>query len=336
MPMETNARSTQQIALGQDLGDLVAEALGVVRADGTPGPAEGPADGTPAVSTGAYAVDPPFFGDGDIGRLAVCSVVNDLAATGAEPRQLALGIVLEAGLPVRLLHRLTKSLRAAAAEAGVTVAAVDTRVVRAGEADRVFIAATAIGRRPGPAGGRPPGPAGLRPGDRILVTAPLGDHAAHLMSLRGSLGYEHLVPSDCAPLTGLLAPVLPRLRHARPVTTGGLAGVLRDCAAARGLTLHLDEQALPVRYETRAALAALGVDPLHAACAGVLCLFVAPDAVDPVLTALRAHPQGRQAVVVGEVAPRASGSRSGTVRLIGADGGTRPLTPPPDQLPARL
>jgi hydrogenase expression/formation protein HypE len=330
-----HAWPAQQVALDQDadVGVLVAEALGAV-GDGSAG--ESGALAGLAVTTRVFTADPPFFDNGDIGRLAVCGAVNDLAATGAEPRQLALGIVLEAGLPLRLLHRLTDSLRDAAREAGVTVAAVDARVVRAGEADRVLVTATALGTRRYPA----LRPAALRPGDRILVTAPLGDHAAHLMSLRGALGYERLVPTDCAPLAGLLAGLVPRLRYARPVTAGGLAAVLRTCAAASGLALRVDEPALPVREETRAVLAALGLDPLDAACAGALCLFVPPDAADGVLQTLRAHAYGGDSVAVGEVLAdgpgTGTGAGAGTVQLAGTDGASRPLLPPADPPAARL
>ncbi len=283
----------------------------------------------PVVRTGAYVLDPPFFGEGDVGRVAVCGVVNELAASGAEPRRLTLGIVLEAGLPMPLVRRLTDSVRHAADEAAVEIAAVDTRVVRAGEADRVFVTATALGvRHPGP----PMDPRNIRPSDRLLVTGPLGSHAAHLLSLRHELGYEHLVPSDCAPLSGLLAQVLPHVRHARAVTEGGLARVLRSCAAGRGLTLRVDEVALPVQYEARIALGALGIDPLEAACAGCLCLFVPEERAAMVLSALHAHPYGRQAAVVGEV----TADRTGEVQLRGADGEARPLGPPDAHAPVRL
>lgn len=178
----TRDRYTTQVGFGPEVRDLITRALA-------------PREPDLVVRAGTYVVDPPFFGNGDIGRVAVCGAVNDLAATGADPRHLALGIVLEAGLPLDLVHRLTESIRDAAAEAGVTVAAVDTQVVRAGEADRVYVTATAFGERRGPA----LAPDLVRPGDRIVVTGPLGDHAAHLVSLRDGLGYEHHVPSDCAP-----------------------------------------------------------------------------------------------------------------------------------------
>ncbi|WP_405832626.1 MULTISPECIES: AIR synthase-related protein [unclassified Streptomyces] len=282
------------------------------------------------VRTGTYVVDPPFFGNGDIGRVAVCGAVNELAVTGAEPRHIALGIVLEAGLPLELVHRLTASVRSAAAEAGVTIAAVDTQVVRAGEADRVFVTATVFGVAV------PGAPAldldSVRPGDRILVTGPLGSHAAHLVSLRDGLGYEHHVPSDCAPLGGLLRAVGADLHHARTVVAGGLAEVLRQCAAGRGLTLCVEEAALPVRYEARVALGARGLAPLDAACAGCLCLFVPPERTARVLAALRAHPYGRQSAVVGEV----TADPMGGVEFRAPDGRLHTRTVPAGSVPERL
>ncbi|MEW2586178.1 AIR synthase-related protein [Streptomyces virginiae] len=281
------------------------------------------------VRTGTYVVDPPFFGNGDIGRVAVCGAVNELAVTGAEPRHIALGIVLEAGLPLELVHRLTASVRSAAAEAGVAIAAVDTQVVRAGEADRVFVTTTAFGVTAG-------GPSlelhSVRPGDRIVVTGPLGSHAAHLVSLRDGLGYEHHVPSDCAPLGGLLRTVAADIRHARTVVAGGLAEVLRQSAAGRGLTLRVDESALPVRHAARVALGARGLAPLDAACAGCLCLFVPPGRTARVLAALHAHPHGRRAAVVGEV----TADPMGDVEFLSPDGRLRTRTVPAGSLPERL
>ncbi|MEV7524245.1 AIR synthase-related protein [Streptomyces sp. NPDC091371] len=310
----TQGWDAAQVGFGPEARTLVARAL-------APDPAV-------VVRAGTYVVDPPFFGNGDIGRVAVCGAVNELAATGAEPRHIALGIVLEAGLPLDLVRRLTESVSAAAAEAGVAIAAVDTQVVRAGEADRVFVTATAFGVLDA----TPLGLDAVRPGDRILVTGPLGSHAAHLVSLRDGLGYEHHVPSDCAPLGGLLSTVRADVHHARTVVAGGLAEVLRQCAAGRGLTLRVEEAALPVRYEARVALAARGLAPLDAACAGCLCLFVPPDRTDPVLTALRAHPYGRRAAVVGEV----TADPMGGVELVTPDGDVHIGTTPAGSVPERL
>lgn len=308
MPPEPASPAAQQVALGSGADALVRAAFD----DADSGPVR-----HEIMRTGVFVVDPPFFGNGDIGRLAVCGVVNDLVATGAAARQVSVDVIVEAGLPVRLLNRLTRSVREAAREAAVDVAAVDTKVVRAGEADQVFVAATAFGVAPA----RAPRVVAVRPGDRVVVTAPLGDHAAHILAARGAPGFEHYVPSDCAPLGGLAAAVLPLVRYARPVAGGGLAAVLRGCAAERGLTVRVREAALPVRHETRVALGLQGLDPWDAACAGSLCLFVPREAVAPVLERLRSHPRGRGAAVVGEV----TGGAPGVVQLVGADGASRVL-----------
>jgi hydrogenase expression/formation protein HypE len=324
LSLDSNSRPARQVALDHDAGarpgghlaDLVTGILGDVHLE-TP-PASLVRDGRPAVATGSYVVDPPFFGNGDIGRVAVCGTVNDLVAAGAEPRWLALALIIEAGLPVELLRRVAASVRDSAREAGAGVAAVDVRVVRAGEADQVFASVTGYGelRR------SPPSPGQVRPGDRLVVSGPLGSHAVHLMSLRAGLGFEHHVLSDCAPLGGMLGPVLGSLapgavRAVRPVGSGGLAAVLRSVAAEVRLTVRVDEAALPVQYEARTAFDMLGLAPWQAANAGCLALFAAPDAVDAVLTGLRAHPYGRHAAVVGEV----TADRTGAVELRTADGG---------------
>lgn len=201
--------AVQQVALGSGAQALVRAGLDCAgppvggQGDGLgSGSGDGSSGGQLALRTGVFVVDPPFFGNGDVGRAAVCGVVNELAATGAEPLRVALGVIVEAGLPVRLLRRLVRSIREAAREAGVAIAAVDTEVVRAGEADQVFVTATAFGlhRRPAPR------PTALRPGDRIVVTGPLGDHAAHLLTLRGAPGLEQYVDSDCAPWAGCWPP----------------------------------------------------------------------------------------------------------------------------------
>ncbi|MCX4750346.1 AIR synthase-related protein [Kitasatospora sp. NBC_01287] len=311
----------RQVALGSAAPALVRAAL-----DGVGPASDDLTIGQLDVRTGVFVVDPPFFGNGDVGRAAVCGVVNELAAAGAEPRRLALGVIVEAGLPVRLLQRLVRSIREAAREAGVAIAAVDTKVVRAGEADQVFVTATAFGvhRRPAAL------PAALRPGDRILVTGALGDHAAHLLTLRGAPGLEQYVDSDCAPLAGLVTGVRPQLRYAAAIGGGGLAATLDNCSRARGLTLRITRSALPVRHQTRVALGLQGLDPLHAGCAGSLCLFVPPDHGAAVLRRLRAHPYGRLACDIGEV----TGRPLPAVEVVGPDGTAHPLAParPPEQV----
>lgn len=306
-----------------------------------------------AVRTVTSVVDPPFFGNGDIGRLAVCAAVNSLAVAGAEPRRLTLAAVVEAGLPAALLHRAAASVREAVREAGVRVAAVDARVVRAGEADRLTFVATGFGTFTRP----PLSVADLRPGDRILVSAPLGSHAVHVLSLRAGLGFEYHVPSDVAPLGGLVEAVrtaLPSgaLRAAGTVGEGGLAAVLREFAAGSGRALRVDEAALPVPYGAREAFDVLGLDPLYAAGAGCVCLVVDPAAQAAALAALRGHRNGRLAAAVGEVVgatngadgvngpggARGPGGWGGAVEVRSLAGGLAPLRDEAEEggAPARL
>ncbi|MFJ3232136.1 AIR synthase-related protein [Streptomyces sp. NPDC086787] len=286
-------------------------------------------DPEPVVESGPLAlrtvmcvVDPPFFGNGDIGRLAVCSAVNALAVAGAVTRRLALAVVVEAGLPAALLHRAAGSVRDAVREAGVRVSAVDARVVRAGEVDRIAVAATAFG-----AFARPPlDAAALRPGDRVLVSAPLGSHAVHVLSLRAGLGFEYHVPSDVAPLGGLLETVraaLPpdALRAAGMVGEGGLAVVLREFGQRSGHALLVDEAALPVPYGAREAFDVLGLDPLHSAGAGCMCLVVDPAEEATALAALRSTRAGRLATAVGTV----TSGPAGAVEIRTPDGRSTPL-----------
>ncbi|WP_426403202.1 AIR synthase-related protein [Streptomyces sp. R-07] len=328
MPLE------QQTGFDDDPALLVTDVLGdLVR------PVSFAPVGTgPVVVTGTYVSDPPFFGGGDVGRLAVSGVVNSLATDGAEPQTVALALTVEAGLPRLLLRRLAESVRDTTREAGVTVAAVHGRVVRAGEADQVYVTATAIGSPPAsPADGARPG---MQPGDSVLVSGPLGDHEAHLLSLRAGLGFEHHVTSGCAPLAGLLGTVRSNgyggaVRAAAEINEGGLAAVLRSFVARDRAGVRLDERALPVRAETRVALESLGVAPWDAASPGSLCLVVAPDAAPGVLAALRSHPYGRSAALVGRVGARAERLLV-PVELAAADGTATALPTPVVDLARRL
>lgn len=270
-----------------------------------------------AMTTDSFVADPPFFGNGDIGKIAVCGTVNDLAVAGADPLYLTLAMILETGFPIDDLTRLLRSVRETALEAGVCIVGGDTKVVREGEADRVFLNTTGIGvlRR------APLRMKDVRPGDRIILSGPIGNHTVHLLSIREGLGFEQRVQSDCAPLAGMLAEVFKAagegaVRSVRDVTRGGLNAVLNEYASALGLVLRVRETDLPVQAETRMAMDMLGISPLNAANEGCACLFVAPSAADRVLAALRAHPYGRGAVDIGEV----TGQADALVHLEDRDG----------------
>lgn len=286
--------------LGRQLTAFLVELLQETYVDGLGSAAR--TDSCPVVTTGAFVVDPPFFGDGDVGRVAVCSTVNELATAGADPRYLTVSMIIEAGLPVRQLRKVVVSVREALREAGAKAVALDARVVRAGEVDQIFLAVTGIGEP----SWTPPRPEEIRTGDRIIVSAPLGGYTAHLLSIREGLGFESLVASACAPLNGMLHAALnavkPGTVHSlSQVTQGGLAAVLVSYAQAVGATLRIEEAALPIQYEAQMTFDVLGVDPLYTANAGCLCLFVAPDAADALVTSLRGHRYGRHAAVIGEV-----------------------------------
>jgi hydrogenase expression/formation protein HypE len=270
-----------------------------------------------AMTTDSFVIDPPFFGNGDIGKVAVCGTVNDLAVIGAHPRYLTLGMILEEGLPLNRFAQVLTSIRDTAREAGVRIVAGDTKVVRRGEADQIYLNTAGIGTFDR----NPLRMADVRPGDRIVLSGPIGNHTVHLLSIREGLGFEKRVLSDCAPLNGMIESVLEAagraaVRSMRDVTRGGLSAVLHEFASATGRALSVDRTALPVQHETAMAMDMLGINPVNAANEGCLCLFVAPDETDRVVKALREHPYGEHAVVIGTVTEDAGPE----VRMVDEDG----------------
>jgi hydrogenase expression/formation protein HypE len=305
-------------ALARELIDMIVSVLGEVYLgeleDSTLLPAE---PGQLAITTDSFVVDPPFFGNGDIGKVAVCGTVNDLAVSGAVPRYLTLAMILETGLPFSSLVRVLNSVRDAAVEAGVRIVAGDTKVVRPGEADQIYLNTTGVGF----AAGRVMRMTDVRPGDHVIVSGFLGDHTVHLLSIREGLGFETRVLSDCAPLNDLIATVIggtgpAAVRSIRDITRGGLAGVLHEYSARLRCAIRIRRDALPVRHETAMALDMLGISPLHCANEGCVCLFVDPAASADVLATLRAHRYGAHAAVIGEVGALDHAS----VELADADG----------------
>lgn len=261
------------------------------------------AAGPLVMTTDSHVVSPLFFPGGDIGRLAVCGCVNDLAMMGARARWLSAGFILEEGFPLPDLRRIVESMAAACKEAGVAVVTADTKVVERGKGDGVFITTAGVGTR---LSGQSPCGAGARPGDRILVSGTLGDHGITVFNAREELGLESAITSDVAPLGGLVEAlfqaVAPGAVHAmRDPTRGGLGAVLNEIARQSGVGMVLDEAALPVSAPVRAACALTGLDPLYLANEGKCVVVCAPDQVEAALQALRGHPYGRDAVEVGEV-----------------------------------
>ena len=266
-----------------------------------------------AFTTDSYVVSPLFFPGGDIGKLAVCGTVNDLAMSGATPLYLSAGFILEEGLELDRLEQVVISMAATAKAAGVSIVTGDTKVVDHGKADGVFINTAGLGVMPSTtqiSADR------VRPGDSVIISGTIGDHGMTIMSQREGLRFDSPLVSDCAPLHGLVAAMqraigrLPKegsgdlagaIHCLRDPTRGGLATTLCEVAERAGVGIQIDEGAVPVRNEVRAACELLGLDPLYVANEGKLVAFVAPDAADTILAAMRDHKYGKNAVVVGRV-----------------------------------
>lgn len=283
-----------------------------------------------AFTTDSFVVSPLVFPGGDIGTLAVNGTVNDLAVGGGRPLWLSAAFVIEEGTEIALLARIAASMRAAADAAGVRIVTGDTKVVERGAADGVFVTTAGIGVIPP---GRDLAADRIRPGDVAVVNGMLGDHGAAILAARGDLALTADIRSDCRPLGGLMEAVLaaaPGVRAARDATRGGVAAVLNEMASASGVAVEVEETALPVRDAVRGVCEILGLDPLYLANEGTLVLFVPPDQAEAALAALRARPDGADAVAIG----RAVEGVSGRVGLKTGFGGVRLLDMPVgEQLP---
>jgi hydrogenase expression/formation protein HypE len=272
-----------------------------------------------AFTTDSFVVTPLFFPGGDIGSLAVHGTVNDLAVVGARPLYLSAGFIVEEGFPTADLRRIAASMGEAAREAGVVVAAGDTKVVEKGKGDGVYVNTAGVGVLEHDV---ELSPAKVRPGDRVLVSGTLGDHGMAIMIARGELDLEVDLASDTAPLGGLAATLLDAVegvRWLRDPTRGGLATVLNELVLEAGIAIRLDEAALPLRPEVVGACEILGIDPLYVANEGKLVAVIAPEHANAALAALRSHPLGREAAVVGAV----HAEPEGLVLLDAAFGGAR-------------
>jgi hydrogenase expression/formation protein HypE len=256
-----------------------------------------------AFSTDSYVVSPLFFPGGDIGKLAVCGTVNDLAMSGARPLWLSAGFIVEEGLPLADLERIVASMATTAEKAGVQIVAGDTKVVDRGSADRLFINTAGVGLVPPGvtiSGDR------AQPGDVILLSGTIGDHGMTIMTQREGLQFDSPLESDCAPLAGLAADLVaalpPGTIHClRDPTRGGLATTLNELALQSGTGMEIEETALPVREAVRGACELLGLDPLYVANEGKLVAIVAPQVAENALVTLQAHEYGREAALIGQV-----------------------------------
>jgi len=283
-----------------------------------------------AFTTDSFVVKPLFFRGGDIGSLAVHGTVNDLAMGGAEPLFLSAAFILEEGLETAVLRRAAESMARAAEAAGVEIVTGDTKVVEKGSGDGMFINTSGIGLVPE---GVSLSAANARPGDRVLVSGTLGDHGIAILSERQGIAFETPVESDSAPLHTLVREMLAasrQIRCLRDPTRGGLASTANEIAASSGVSIRLEEAAIPVREEVRGACEMLGLDPLYVANEGKLVAIVAPEAADAVLEAMRRHPLGRVSAAIGTV----QDGRTGVVTIRTPFGTTRIVDMlPGDQLP---
>ena len=287
-------------------------------------------DGEIAFTTDGHVVTPPFFPGGDIGRLAVCGTVNDLAVCGAKGIAISCGLVLEEGTPVETLDRALASMRAAADEAGVFVACGDTKVVEKGKGDGIFINTSGIGVL---LDGWRPTPEAVRPGDRILLTGTMGDHYVAVLIARQNLSLFSPVLSDIAPIGDMILPLLEQfgkaVRFMRDPTRGGVGVTLNEMASSTNARIVLNEEQLPVRESVRGVCEILGFDPLYLANEGKALMIVAQEIAQEALDALRRHPLGKEAAIVGEIQEGTPGVRMQTLA-----GGLRAVDyPVGDQLP---
>ncbi|HEY0754127.1 MAG TPA: hydrogenase expression/formation protein HypE [Ktedonobacteraceae bacterium] len=255
-----------------------------------------------AFTTDTYVVSPLFFPGGDIGKLAVHGTINDLAMAGATPLYLSTGFILEEGFPIAELRRIVASMAAAAAAAGVSIVTGDTKVVQRGKADGLFINTAGVGLVHATWS---IGQAHIQPGDKVLLSGSVGDHGIAIMLAREALEIEADVSSDTAPLHELTALLLSTVGSAvhclKDPTRGGIATSLNEMALGAEVAIGLDEHAVPVHSGVRGACEILGLDPLTIANEGKLLAIIAPDQAEAALQAMRSHPLGREAAIIGAV-----------------------------------
>ena len=254
-----------------------------------------------AFTTDSYVVNPIVFPGGDIGKLAVCGTVNDLAISGAKPLYLSISFIIEEGLPQNELKEIAGSVQEAAQEAGVQIITGDTKVVDRGSADKLFINTAGVGIIP--EGANISG-SNARPGDRVILSGTIGDHGIAVLSQREGLNFSTPLQSDCAPLGSLVAEMLtasPNIHCLRDPTRGGLATTLNELAKQSKVSIRIEEEKIPIREEVLAACEMLGFDPLYVANEGKLVAIVPAKDADKILQAMRGNQYGKDAAIIGEV-----------------------------------
>ncbi len=279
-----------------------------------------------AMTTDSYVVRPIFFRGGDIGKLSVCGTVNDLAVTGAIPKYISVGLILEEGFDFDALKKIVGSMSAAAHQAGVKIVTGDTKVVGRGQADGIFINTAGVGEL---IDGVDISAKNVRAGMKILVSGTIGDHAVTILAERHGLELPANIQSDCAPLNGLIAEMLavePKIAMLRDVTRGGLATVLNEIAQAANVGILLDEEKIPVREEVRGVCEILGFDVLELANEGKIVAVVPNESCEKILSVMRKNICGVEAAVVGEVVNHSAGkvglkTAIGAVRIVDTPAG---------------
>lgn len=254
-----------------------------------------------AMSTDSFVVRPLFFPGGNIGELAVNGTINDISMSGARPLYLSAGFILEEGLPLDTLGRIVDSMAAAARSAGVALVTGDTKVVDRGHGDGVYINTSGIGLVPD---GVEIGPQHAKPGDVVIISGTMGDHGMAIMSVREGLEFETTIESDTAALNGMVAAMLiasPHIHVLRDPTRGGVASSLNEIAQTSQVGIQLDENKLPVNPAVRSACELLGMDPIFVANEGKLLAIVPSDSAEAVFEAMRQHPLGGRAAIIGRV-----------------------------------
>ncbi|HEC02474.1 MAG TPA: hydrogenase expression/formation protein HypE [Phycisphaerales bacterium] len=252
-------------------------------------------------TTDSYVVKPLFFNGGDIGKLAVCGTVNDLAVAGARPVALSLSLIIEDGFEFQLLDKILANIGKTARESGVNIVTGDTKTVEAGAADKIFINTAGVGHKlPGVELGFDK----IAAGDKIIVNGTLGDHGMTIISQRKDIKFQSQLESDCAPLAGLIGELLEGttgVKFMRDPTRGGLAATLNEIARSTNLSIEISENNIPVRPTVRAAADMLGFDVLAIANEGKFVAIVSPESADDCLNICRNHPLGREAKIIGEI-----------------------------------
>lgn len=260
-----------------------------------------------AFTTDSYVVSPYLFPGGNIGKLAVCGTVNDLAVMGAQPLWMSLGFILEEGLLLTDLQNIVESIRATAAEVGVQIVTGDTKVVERGKCEGLYINTAGIGQVVTP---HSLGAANVKPGDAIIINGPIGEHGIAVMSRREGIAFQTNIVSDCAPLWPLAKAILDtgaQIHAMRDPTRGGVAAAILDMARASNVGIRLREDTLPISREVRGACDLLGLDPLTIANEGKVLVFCRATDAAQVLTTMKEHPLGRESCVIGEASETPKG-----------------------------